>query len=177
MASTLFWTEQQGNTAYPLLSKSWRGRSPSCTRAPFQVVKFAFSTSPPQSYVQTVGSPPRGVLVHDFAEGNVPADRHRTPLSFLAQCRNQVQQKCTAEASRPRCAWSGHVRSAMARKRPESRSRSARRRGRPCLQVVSGGGHLSPRAGVNFAILRTIALVPGIAEGASCTPLCACFSS
>jgi len=60
-----------------------------------QVVKFAFSTSPPQSYVQTVGSPPRGVLVHDFAEGN----------------------------------------------------------------VVSGGGHLSPRAGVNFAILRTIALV------------------
>jgi len=60
-----------------------------------QSLKFAYSISPPQSYVDTVGQPPKGVLVHEFPEGN----------------------------------------------------------------VVSGGGNLSPRAGVTFAICRTLALV------------------
>merc|ERR1719163_2537907 len=60
-----------------------------------QSLKFAYSISPPQSYLDTVGQPPKGVLVHEFPEGN----------------------------------------------------------------VVSGGGNLSPRAGVTFAICRTLALV------------------
>merc|ERR1719163_1663843 len=60
-----------------------------------QSLKFAYSISPPQSYLDTVGQPPKGVLVHEFPEGN----------------------------------------------------------------GVSGGGNLSPRAGVTFAICRTLALV------------------